>query len=149
MALRDDIRTGESYFIVEIRSLKRILEAASDDSGIPVLCCVDEVLRGTNTIERISASAQILLQLSSLPIQVFAATHDIELTGLLKEMYENYHFSETIKCDDVTFSYQLQEGPADTRNAIRLLRTLGYDDAIADQAEERAVRFTKTGHWEL
>ena len=149
MALRDDIRTGESYFIVEIRSLKRILEAASDDSGIPVLCCVDEVLRGTNTIERISASAQILLQLSSLPIQVFAATHDIELTGLLKEIYENYHFSETIKGDDVTFSYQLQEGPADTRNAIRLLRTLGYDDAIADQAEERAVRFTKTGHWEL
>lgn len=149
MALRDDIRTGESYFIVEIRSLKRILEAASDDSGIPVLCCVDEVLRGTNTIERISASAQILLQLSSLPIQVFAATHDIELTGLLKEIYENYHFSETITGDDVTFSYQLQEGPADTRNAIRLLRTLGYDDAIADQAEERAVRFTKTGHWEL
>ena len=149
MALRDDIRTGESYFIVEIRSLKRILEAASDDSGIQVLCCVDEVLRGTNTIERISASAQILLQLSSLPIQVFAATHDIELTGLLKEIYENYHFSETITGDDVTFSYQLQEGPADTRNAIRLLRTLGYDDAIADQAEERAVRFTKTGHWEL
>ena len=48
MALRDDIRTGESYFIVEIRSLKRVLDAADDTSSVPVLCCVDEVLRGTN-----------------------------------------------------------------------------------------------------
>ena len=149
MALRDDIESGESYFIVEIRSLKRILDAASDSSGLPVLCCVDEVLRGTNTIERISASAEILDHLADTGIQVFAATHDIELTELLKDKYSNYHFSETMSGDDVRFSYKLLEGPADSRNAIRLLRALGYDPRIADRAEERAGRFLETGRWEM
>lgn len=149
MALRDDIRSGESYFIVEIRSLKRVLDASCDGSEIPVMCCVDEVLRGTNTIERISASAEILDQLAKRRIRIFAATHDMELTDLLREKYVNYHFSETMDGGDVTFSYKLLEGPADSRNAIRLLRALGYDDAIADRAQERAKRFTETGRWTM
>lgn len=149
MALRDDIRSGESYFIVEIRSLKRVLDAASGTSEVPVLCCVDEVLRGTNTIERISASAEILKSLAQKPIRIFAATHDMELTELLKDIYVNYHFSETLDGDDVKFSYRIQEGPADSRNAIRLLRALGYDPGIAENADRRAERFMETGKWEL
>ena len=149
MALRDDLTSGESYFIVEIRSLKRVLDAASETGEAPVLCCVDEVLRGTNTTERISASAEILLSLSKMPMQIFAATHDLELTELLKGIYINYHFSETVEGDDVKFSYKLAEGPADTRNAIRLLRVMGYDEAITDRAQERAERYTRTGRWEL
>ena len=149
MALRDDIRSGESYFIVEIRSLKRVLDAAADRNLVPVLCCVDEVLRGTNTIERISASAEILCRLADQPIQVFAATHDMELTELLKDVYVNYHFSETLDSEDVKFSYQIKEGPADSRNAIRLLRALGYDPGIADRAEERSAHCLETGNWKL
>ena len=149
MALRDDIRSGESYFIVEIRSLKRVLDAASIQDEAPVLCCVDEVLRGTNTIERISASAEILSSLADMPIRIFAATHDMELTELLNGKYTNYHFSEMLDGDDVKFSYKLLDGPADSRNAIRLLRALGYDPGIADRAEERAKRFMETGNWEL
>ena len=148
MALRDDIRSGESYFIVEIRSLKRVLDAASEDSKVPVLCCVDEVLRGTNTIERISASTEILKSLAKEHIQIFAATHDMELTQLLEGTYVNYHFSEILDGDDVKFSYLLQEGPADSRNAIRLLRALGYDPGIADRAEERAKHFMASGEWQ-
>ena len=149
MALRDDIRSGESYFIVEIRSLKRVLDAAAEPCPVPVLCCIDEVLRGTNTIERISASAQILATLAEQPVQIFAATHDIELTELLGDIYANYHFSETLEGDDVKFSYLIQEGPADSRNAIRLLRALGYDPEIADKAENRARHFADTGVWKL
>ena len=58
MALRDNLEGGESYYIVEIKSLQRILEECKKDQ--PVLCIVDEVLRGTNTIERIAASSRIL-----------------------------------------------------------------------------------------
>ena len=149
MALRDDLAGGESYFIVEIRSLKRVLDAASEPSDVPVLSCIDEVLRGTNTTERISASTEILLQLAQLPMQVFAATHDLELTELLRDAYVNYHFTETVDGDDVKFSYKLLKGPADSRNAIRLLRAMGYDPAIADRAQERAEHYTKTGRWDL
>lgn len=59
MALRDSIQNGESYYIVEIRSLKRILDAAQTET-VPVLSFVDEVLRGTNTVERIAAATQII-----------------------------------------------------------------------------------------
>ena len=149
MALRDDLAGGESYFIVEIRSLKRVMDAASDSSKVPVFCCVDEVLRGTNTTERISASAEILLYLAEKPMQIFAATHDLELTELLQEKYVNYHFTETVEGEDVKFSYRLLEGPADSRNAIRLLRAMGYDPGIADRAQERADHYTETGVWEL
>ena len=148
MALRDDLVSGESYFIVEIRSLKRVLDAASEEGKAPVLCCVDEVLRGTNTTERISASTEILLTLSKLPMQIFAATHDLELTELLSGAYVNYHFTETLEGEDVKFSYQLTEGPADSRNAIRLLRAMGYDPAITDRAQKRAEHYSKSGRWE-
>lgn len=53
MALRDNMDSGESYYIVEIKALRRILDAAEQEK-IPVLCFVDEVLRGTNTVERIA-----------------------------------------------------------------------------------------------
>ena len=62
MALRDNLQGNESYYIVEIKSLKRILNHVNED--VPMLCFVDEVLRGTNTVERIAASAQILKSLA-------------------------------------------------------------------------------------
>lgn len=89
MALRDDLSGGESYFIVEIRSLKRILDESRKQE--PLLCIIDEVLRGTNTIERIAASSRILSALNRDWILPFAATHDIELSYILDRQYRNYH----------------------------------------------------------
>lgn len=146
MALRDNIYQGESYYMVEIRSIKRILDAAGSE-GQRVLCFVDEVLRGTNTVERIAASAQILKKLSESGTQCFAATHDIELTSLLEEDYNIYHFEGDISGDDVKFDYLIKEGPAITRNAIRLLGVLGYDRSIVDRAQEMADGFMKRGSW--
>ncbi|MDE7478215.1 MAG: hypothetical protein K2M91_09750, partial [Lachnospiraceae bacterium] len=110
MSLRDNLDNGESYYIVEIKALKRIMDAADSSDDTPLLCFVDEVLRGTNTIERIAASTQILERLSQKGIYCFAATHDIELTHLLEKYYDNYHFEEEVKNGDVLFSYRLLEG---------------------------------------
>lgn len=95
MALKDDLQGGDSYYIVETKSLKRILEEAKQ--GEPLLCIVDEVLRGTNTVERIAASSRILASLAQPHVLAFAATHDIELTYILEGIYENYHFEEEIR----------------------------------------------------
>lgn len=147
MALRDSLIKGESYFIVEIRSLKRILDAAEDTDAPPVLSCIDEVLRGTNTTERIAASAQILQCFYERSALSVAATHDLELADLLDGPYRNFHFGETIEKGDVAFSYKLMPGKATTTNAIRLLKMLGYDEDIVEKAKERADRFEKTGVW--
>ena len=147
MSLRDDLKNSGSYYMVEIKSLKRIMDAAGEDNPLPVLCFVDEVLRGTNTIERIAASSAILKNLSKANACCFAATHDIELTTLLEKIYANYHFREEMTDEGIEFSYTLFDGPATTRNAIALLDNLGYDKDIIDEARERADVFTKTGVW--
>lgn len=152
MALRDDLLGGESYFMVEIKALKRILDACAaegENPAAPVLCFVDEVLRGTNTVERIAASSRILQSLTGKGTLCFAATHDIELTHLLEDRYENYHFEETIEAGDISFNYLLKKGRAQSRNAIRLLEVMGYDRHVVKEAEALAERFLETGRWEV
>ena len=147
MALRDNLVGGESYFMVEIRALKRILDAASEKEKFPVLCFVDEVLRGTNTVERIAASSRILKSLTGKGVLCFAATHDIELTHLLEDAYDNYHFEESIEDGDISFNYLLKKGRAQSRNAIRLLEVMGYDKNVIKEAEAMAERFLESGEW--
>lgn len=149
MALRDNLETGESYYMVEIKSLKRIMVETKREFGANTMCFVDEVLRGTNTVERVAASSRILQSLSEAGAFVFAATHDIELTHLLEKSYANYHFREEVRDDDISFNYILNKGRATTRNAIKLLSIMGYDDDVIRKAEETAEHFLETGEWKL
>ena len=142
MAIRDNVQGGESYFIVEIKSLKRILTALKSD--VPTLCCIDEILRGTNTVERIAASAALLRFLGGQNALCIAATHDRELTKLLPG-YRQTHFREEITPQGMVFPYKLMEGVSDTRNAIRLLEQMGFPaeviqeaDAMADEGKQQA-----------
>ena len=146
MALRDSVVQGDSYFMVEIKSIKRILEKVKV-SERKMICFVDEVLRGTNTVERIAASTHILMCLQKAKTICFAATHDIELARLLKDIYDNYHFEEVIEGEVVKFSYLLCEGKATSRNAIKLLKVLRYEDSLVKDAENMATHFLKTGKW--
>lgn len=145
MALRDDIVNNESYYIAEIKSLKRIFDQLEEDTSC--LCLIDEVLRGTNTVERIAASSQVLFSLSQNNCLCVAATHDIELTRILEGHFINYHFQEQITEKGIDFDYQLYEGRSHTRNAIKLLKFMGYDESIVSSAEARAQDFLSGGKW--
>lgn len=147
MALRDDILSQESYFIVEIKSLKRIF-AKIRENDVAVLCFIDEILRGTNTVERVAASSQLLEEMASKNALCFAATHDMELTYLLEDSYENYHFEEVLQDRDVSFDYLLKEGRADSRNAIRLLEVIGFDKEVVERSQQRVEHFLEKGIWE-
>ena len=145
MALTDNLSGGESYYIVEIKSLKRICDCLNDD--VPLLIFVDEVLRGTNTLERIAASSRILSYVGSKNCMLFAATHDIELTYILEKSFKLYHFEEKVEDDGVFFDYTLRDGRAVTRNAILLLKMMGFEESITDAAEKAADEFVNTGEW--
>ncbi len=149
MSLQDDLESGDSYYMVEVKSIRRILERVreAEKNHQHVLCFVDEVLRGTNTVERIAASTQILRALAGENAICFAATHDLELTKLLADVYDNYHFEEEIAEDDIFFPYRLQKGPAVSRNAIALLKALGYEEELVEDAEAMAQTFMQTGKW--
>lgn len=145
MALSDNLEMNESYYIVEIKSLKRILKGLNDH--VPCFCVIDEVLRGTNTIERIAASSEIMNFISDNNCICLCASHDIELTQILADKVENYHFQEFFEDDNIKFDYKIYPGKSTTRNAIKLLKILGYDESIVDNAEQRACQFNQNGYW--
>lgn len=147
MTLRDDLSGGESYFVAEVKSLKRMLDSLEE--GAPCLCVVDEVLRGTNTGERIAAASEALRQFSQGDCLCLAATHDIELTYILEGLFENMHFIETVTDNGITFDYRIRPGRATSRNAIRLLELMGYGSELVDSANARLERFERTGRWSL
>lgn len=147
MSIRDSLSAGDSYYMAEIRAMKRIMDAAKAKKNVALICFVDEILRGTNTVERIAASSHLLKSLSSDKVLTFAATHDYELTYMLESYMDNYHFSETIVDGNITFDYELLEGRAESRDAIRLLDMIGYDAAITQAAFETSNKFIETGVW--
>ena len=125
------------------------MEHAAEQMVPKVICFVDEVLRGTNTTERIAASSQILKSFAENGVLCFAATHDLELTELLKNHFDNYHFEESVTENDILFNYKLQTGKAATKNAIRLLQLMGYAESIIESANEQAAYFEENGAWKL
>lgn len=146
MAINDDLQGGDSYYIAEIRSLKRIIDNLSENTRC--LCFIDEILRGTNTIERIAASAAVLDTLKRENCLAVVATHDIELTEMAQADYDNYHFQEQVSDDGITFDYRIYEGRATTKNAIKLLEFMGYREEIVKKANALAAHFERERSWE-
>jgi DNA mismatch repair ATPase MutS len=132
MALRDNIVSGDSYFVTEIKSLKRIIDDAKSQY---CTCFIDEILRGTNTPERLAASTAVLRMLHETDSLCIVASHDIELTQILEKTYDNYHFCEQIKDNEITFDYRLKAGPSRTTNAIKLLEYMGFEAGVVDEAK--------------
>lgn len=141
MAIKDDVVAGDSYFIAEIKSLKRIVKDAQENQSYYF---IDEILKGTNTIERIGASSSIIDYLIERDALAMIASHDIELTSMFGDKIRNIHFREYVKENgDIDFDYKLKMGPSKTRNAIRLLDSMDFGKEIVDKAQKRAEDLTK------
>ena len=110
MAIQDNVLDGDSYFIAEIKSLKRIIRLIEE--GKPCISFIDEILKGTNTIERIAASAAMMEWLSMNKGINVIASHDIELTEMARHSYTNYHFRESIEDGEIRFDYTVHPGPS-------------------------------------
>ncbi|MFC5601870.1 MutS-related protein [Sporosarcina koreensis] len=147
MAVQDNVLDGDSYFIAEIKSLKRIIKLLEE--GKPCISVIDELLKGTNTAERIAASGAIMEWLSKGKGINITASHDIELTEMMKRSYENYHFTETFIDGDIHFDYKIRSGPSTSRNAIKLLEVLSYPEEITEQANRLAEDFMNEREWKV
>jgi hypothetical protein len=144
MATHDSIVDGESYFIAEIRSLKRLITQMEDTFSI---CVIDEILKGTNTIERIAASAAVLRECAQVESLCLVATHDIELTTILEDDFDNLHFEEQITDEGIVFDYKVKQGPSDTRNAIALLEAEGFNESLVCSARDLVTKYEQEGRW--
>lgn len=137
MNSEDDISSGDSYFMSEAKAVKRIVDSVKNND-IKHLIIMDELFRGTNTVERINSTFALLNYLSKHDTSMFIATHDLELISSLKH-FENYHFSELIENDDMKFDYKLKKGPARSTNALEIIRIVGFPKEIYLEALSEPV----------
>ena len=132
MALRDDVLQGESYYMREIKYLKRMLDEL--ETGEPMLFVIDEILKGTNTRERLAASNAILSYMVQKQGFLLIATHDLELVYALKNRYDTYYFDSQVHEKDIVFPYKIRRGIVGKTNAIDLMELLDFPEEITDQA---------------
>lgn len=130
----DNLLGGKSYYLAEAEALLKMLNGIQDD--LPAICIIDEIFRGTNSKERIAAASQFLKYMSKLNALTIVATHDIELTDLVKDGYDIYYFAENVGKEGLVFDYHLRKGVSPTRNAIKILDYLGYPKEIVDKSFE-------------
>ena len=128
----DDLEKGKSYFLTETENVKKVFDSAISGNHLLVF---DELFKGTNTAERISINAAVLKELAGHNNIILASTHDNELTSLLENEYELYHFCEDIKNETLAFDYKIKKGTANEGNAIKILKLYGYPDYITEEAE--------------
>jgi DNA mismatch repair ATPase MutS len=97
------------------------------EQGEPIFFLLDEILKGTNTQDRISGSEALVAQL--LPTQGFGliSTHDIELAALGEKeaRVQNYSFHSEIQDQEILFDYRLKEGACPSFNAHKLMELMG------------------------
>jgi len=132
----DDLQEGKSYYLAEAERLLKIIREA--ESSKLVLAVIDEPLAGTNSPQRFAASREILRYLAKHNALVMVSTHDVELVTELQRQgdLEPYHFVDTADDQGIRFDYRIRSGLDYQGNAIRVLKYLGYPDAIVDGALE-------------
>ena len=122
----DSLVSNESYFFAELKRLKMIIDRLQQ--GEQLFIILDEILKGTNSIDKQKGSIALMKQLVSFQACGIIATHDLVLGELEKEFpdqIKNYRFEADIKNEELTFSYQLREGIAQNMNACFLMKKMG------------------------
>ncbi len=130
--ISDDLLNDKSYYFEEVLTIKEMIDKSQSETFN--LFLLDEIFKGTNTVERISAGKAVLSELTRENNLVFVSTHDIELADLLKSEYELFHFSETVNNKMVDFDYKLKEGKLKNRNAIKILEINHYPSHVINEA---------------
>lgn len=122
----DSLSDNESYFFAELKRLKMIIDELK--SGEKLFIILDEILKGTNSVDKQKGSLALVQQFVQLQSCGIIATHDL-LLGSLEEKFpgeiKNYRFEADIKNDELSFSYKLREGIAQNMNASFLMQKMG------------------------
>ena len=124
MRTSDDLTRGISYFNAELLRLKSLISFCAVHCN--TLIILDEILKGTNSADKLGGSRLFLEYISQRRVTGVIATHDLELSRLADEQpkrFHNYCFEIELG-RDVTYTYKITPGVARNQNATYLLRQL-------------------------
>jgi len=126
MRTADSLKENESYFYAELKRLKHIIEKLQN--GQPTLLLLDEILKGTNSVDKAKGSWKFVEHLISLKATGIVATHDLTLCKI-EESYpnniSNKCFEVDIEGQSISFDYKLKSGVTKNMNASLLMKQMG------------------------
>lgn len=138
MRTSDDLTHGISYFNAELLRLEQLVQFCKGDA-LRTLIILDEILKGTNSVDKLNGSRLFLESIAQLPVSGVIATHDLELSKMENESdlgrrFHNYCFEIDLGLD-VTYTYKIQRGVAKNQNATFLLKKLIEQNLHIDKVE--------------
>lgn len=126
MRTTDNLSKGTSYFHAELLRLKKLVDTAL--VGTPTFIILDEMLKGTNSNDKLNGSIKFLKKLEKMNVCGLVATHDLLLGELSLESPKNFHnvcFEIEHDLDDIVYDYKLKIGISQNMNASILLEQMG------------------------
>jgi len=126
MRIADNLEESTSTFYAELKKLQSIIQAVNQKEKVFLL--LDEILRGTNSLDRHTGSQALLIQLIKQDAVGMLATHDLALASISEpypDNLHNYHFDVQVAGDELYFDYKLKEGVCQSMNASILMQKIG------------------------
>lgn len=126
MRTTDSLLKDESYFFAELKRIKGVLDWLQKGERIFVI--LDEMLKGTNSVDKLNGSKELVRKLLELKAVSLIATHDLKLSEMEDEYPQqvfNKCFEIRIENDDLVFDYKLSDGVTKTMNATFLMKKMG------------------------
>ena len=122
MRTTDDLSRGISYFNAELLRLRQLLDSCRQARR--TLIILDEILKGTNSLDKLNGSRLFLEAVAELPVTGIIATHDLELSKMEDERPDRFHnwCFEIELADNITYTYKITRGVARNQNATFLLK---------------------------
>ena len=128
MRITDNLEESTSTFYAELKKLKTIIDKVN--AGEKVFILLDEILRGTNSLDRHTGSKALIKQLIKKKAAAIIATHDLELATLKEDFSKhilNFHFDVQVSNDELYFDYRLKPGVCNSLNASILMKKIGIE----------------------
>ena len=128
MRIADNLEENTSTFYAELKKLKTVIEMVNKKEKVFIL--LDEILRGTNSLDRHTGAVALTKQLIRQQAAAIIATHDVELAKIETDYPNNilnYHFDAQVSNDELYFDYHLKEGICTSINASLLMKKIGIE----------------------
>ncbi len=140
MRVSDSLQEGASFFLAEVKRLRRVVEAAQ--GAPPLFFLLDEILQGTNTRERSLGARGVVALLVGAGASGLVSTHDlslVQLEGVLGDRLTFAHFTDQVEGDRMTFDHRIRPGVVQSTNALRVMQANGLEVAVPDDEVPSAV----------
>ena len=128
MRIADNLEESTSTFYAELKKLKSVIDKVNEGNHVFIL--LDEILRGTNSLDRHTGSVALIKQLIKHQAAGIIATHDVGLAALKNDYPENilnYHFDVQVTGEELYFDYKLKPGICTSLNASILMKKIGIE----------------------